>query len=216
MPNGVNFVIILVYGFLIWHDNIFIRGVALLDETGKNYEFASLEKRWLSWVFDGMFLFGTVILLISALAIFAKMLGIIHNQFFAGGGVSVFITVFYIVLIVAYFVIMPVKYGQTLGKMAVGTMLITVDGEKFTYLASFLRFIGYWINNITIVGWLSMVFNEKHRGFHDFIAGTIVINCEGKPQTKNFIVKLVLIAFAAAIIAVFITGGIKVEHQHLR
>lgn len=173
-----------------------------------------LKDRWIAFGLDGAFLFGVVIVLLSSTAILAKIFGVIDAPFFRQGWIAVTIVSFYILLILLYFVIMPVKYGQTLGKMALGLKVVSYDGQELTYLSSSIRLIGYCINNLTIIGWLWMFFNEENRGFHDIIANTKVIKCEANPEIKNKIIKLFLLGLFLAFAAMFVTGGIAIEHHH--
>ncbi len=155
-----------------------------------------------------------VTFLISSLAIFAKISGIIDYPFFRKGWVALFIILFYICLGPIYSIIMHGRYGQTLGKMAFGTKVVKDNGEPITYFTAFIRQLGYLVNMITVIGWFWILFDAKNRGFHDLIAKTILIKCEEKPKIKLIMITAISISFVLMIMAIFVTGGITIEHHH--
>ncbi len=66
--------------------------------------------------------------------------------------------------------------GATLGQMAVGVKITTVDGEDIDFGKALLRYIGYLASGITLgIGFLMIAFTREKRGLHDYIAGTVVI-----------------------------------------
>jgi type II secretory pathway pseudopilin PulG len=85
-----------------------------------------------------------------------------------------------LVLGVAYFTAVPVLWrGQTLGKTAAGLAIAREDGEPLSYVTTFVRYLGYLANILTLgIGFLVAAFTENKRGLHDYIAGTRVIQIE--------------------------------------
>ncbi len=66
--------------------------------------------------------------------------------------------------------------GATLGQMAVGVKITTVDGEPIDFGRALLRYIGYLASAIILlIGFLMIAFTREKRGLHDHIAGTVVI-----------------------------------------
>lgn len=68
-------------------------------------------------------------------------------------------------------------FKATPGKMAMGCQVVNAEtGEKLGVGRSIVRYIGYIISTIPLgLGFLWIVFNKRKRGWHDLIAGTVVI-----------------------------------------
>ncbi|MCH7616334.1 MAG: RDD family protein [Chloroflexi bacterium] len=66
--------------------------------------------------------------------------------------------------------------GATPGKMMFGLKVLTVDGDPIGLDKAVLRYIGLWVNALTLgIGYLFIAFRKDKRGLHDLIAGTRVI-----------------------------------------
>lgn len=67
--------------------------------------------------------------------------------------------------------------GQTLGKKMFGIRVLKEDGSPAGLGTAFLRWVGYLIAGIPFfLGFLWVIIDRKRQGWHDKIAGTIVIN----------------------------------------
>ena len=64
--------------------------------------------------------------------------------------------------------------GQTPGKRVLGLRVMRADGTRLRLGNALRRQVGYWISAIFYLGFLWILFDDKRRGFHDKIAGTIV------------------------------------------
>ncbi len=68
--------------------------------------------------------------------------------------------------------------GQTLGKKAMNIKVVRLDnGKTLDYMGAFLReIVGRFISGIVLLlGYLWVIGDEKKQGWHDKIAGTVVI-----------------------------------------
>ncbi|HKI63538.1 MAG TPA: RDD family protein [Burkholderiales bacterium] len=67
--------------------------------------------------------------------------------------------------------------SATPGKMAVGAKIVDAkSGKEPTNWQLFIRFIGYFISIVPLgLGFLWIAFDRKKRGWHDLIAGTVVV-----------------------------------------
>jgi uncharacterized RDD family membrane protein YckC len=75
-----------------------------------------------------------------------------------------------------YFTYFHGTIGQTFGKMIFGIRVIQSTGEKMTLGIGFLRWAGYSISTIVFcLGFVWIAFDGKKQGWHDKIAGTVVI-----------------------------------------
>jgi uncharacterized RDD family membrane protein YckC len=81
-----------------------------------------------------------------------------------------------------YFTYFHGTTGQTPGKMIFGLQVIQSTGEKMALGIGFLRWVGYIISAIFFyLGFFWIAFDGKKQGWHDKIAGTIVV------RTRNIV-----------------------------
>lgn len=77
-----------------------------------------------------------------------------------------------------YFAIMDVKFGQSLGKMAMKIRVQRVDSdENLDFVGAALReYIGRFICALTLgIGYLWVIWDPKKQGFHDKIGKSVVV-----------------------------------------
>ncbi len=67
--------------------------------------------------------------------------------------------------------------SATPGKIMLGLKIIRIDGaEKLTPQQSVVRYLGYYVSMLPLfLGFLWVAFDEKKQGWHDKLAGTLVI-----------------------------------------
>lgn len=66
--------------------------------------------------------------------------------------------------------------GQTPGKMLMNLKVVRMDGRPLQIQHVFLRSIGYLINTpILGMGWWWAIIDDDRQGWHDKLAGTIVV-----------------------------------------
>ncbi len=81
-----------------------------------------------------------------------------------------------------YFTYFHGATGKTPGKMIFGLQVVQATGEKMTFGIGFLRWVGYLISGLVFyIGFIWIAFDGKKQGWHDKIAGTVVI------RTKNIV-----------------------------
>lgn len=98
-------------------------------------------------------------------------------------------------LSMAYFTYLHGTMGQTLGKKILGLKVMQETGESMRPGLAFLRWVGYLINAVCMnLGFIWIAFDGRKQGWHDKIAGTVVIRAEyetrpdlwaKKPLTKE-------------------------------
>lgn len=78
---------------------------------------------------------------------------------------------------ISYFIYFTYKYNATLGKKAVGIMVIPENSEKLTLGRVIIReTIGKTISAIILyVGFIMAGFTSKKQALHDKLAGTVVV-----------------------------------------
>lgn len=80
-------------------------------------------------------------------------------------------------LFLLYFTLFTGEGGQTLGKKVLGIKVVRTDGSPITYSRSLLRACGYGVSTFffTFLGFLWAGWDRRKQGWHDKIAGTVVI-----------------------------------------
>ena len=82
-----------------------------------------------------------------------------------------------VVLHLAYHVLMLVACGQTLGKMAVGVIVVRRDGGPVGVMAACLRCLGGFLSAATLgLGYVGILVTREGRGLADMLAGTRVVD----------------------------------------
>ena len=65
--------------------------------------------------------------------------------------------------------------GQTPGKRVMGVRIVRTDGKRIKFGNALRRWIGYTLSAILFLGYLWILFDNRRRGFHDKLAGTMVV-----------------------------------------
>jgi len=88
------------------------------------------------------------------------------------------------IVMYGYFVILTKLFGQTLGKMVFGLKVIHESETKLTWgTVIFRELIGKFISEtIFFLGFITIAFSGKKKGWHDYFADTIVIQ-----ERKGFV-----------------------------
>lgn len=76
----------------------------------------------------------------------------------------------------AYFIFFWTLAGQTPGKMLMGLRITTSQGQPLSIGRSLRRFIGYIVSIMALwLGFLWILVDNRRQGWHDKIAGTLVV-----------------------------------------
>jgi uncharacterized RDD family membrane protein YckC len=84
----------------------------------------------------------------------------------------------FLVIGIGYFPYFWTKSGQTPGMKMMGIKVVRdVDGGPVTSGQAILRFIGYWVSGLVFyLGYIWIFVDSRRRGWHDLIAGTVVVS----------------------------------------
>lgn len=75
-----------------------------------------------------------------------------------------------------YFIYFHAVTGQTVGKLACGVQVVTAVGNRpLGWGRSIVRCFGYFLSSFLYLGFLWVVVNRRRRGWHDYLAGSVVI-----------------------------------------
>jgi uncharacterized RDD family membrane protein YckC len=84
---------------------------------------------------------------------------------------------FFLLFPVFYYVYLHGAYGQTFGKMALRIKVLNEDGTPLDYRKAFLRWLGYFLCDLTLnIGYLWVAFDPRRQGLHDKVCRTIVVH----------------------------------------
>lgn len=153
------------------------------ESTLQNVQLASLRRRWVAIVIDGIIVaIATVLLLVSSGAMASLDAAVLGNDELAmSEAFSQFqsntLTSNIVVSAIYNVVLMVLFNGQTLGKMLLKLRVIKKRGGRITILDAILRnVVGYTISQIFLVGYLWAVFDREKQAWHDKMAGTVVVD----------------------------------------
>ena len=143
--------------------------------------FAGAGARLLAYIIDSIILmvgFLVLFFVFTALAIGTAT----TDGELSGGAIGGFlfvalITIIMIIVTIAYFPWFWWKGGQTPGmKMFHIRVVRDIDGGPISGSAALLRLLGYWVNQVVFyIGFIWIFVDKRRRGWHDLIAGTVVI-----------------------------------------
>ena len=148
----------------------------------ENKHYAGFWQRALAMMIDGIIL--------SFIAFFFMIIGMValwkasapqdglHALRFNGTMAYFFMTWFIAAFLfkMFYFTYFHGTFGQTPGKMILRIRVQQIDGEEMTLGIGFLRWVGYIISGLPLyLGFLWIGIDPQKRGWHDRIAGTVVV-----------------------------------------
>ena len=91
-----------------------------------------------------------------------------------------FITFLVVIGYAVIYLWMVATKGQSPGKMAVKIKIVRMDGSSLGFGGVLLReIIGKFVSGLVIyLGYIWILFDDKRQGWHDKIAGTLVVRIE--------------------------------------
>jgi len=76
----------------------------------------------------------------------------------------------------AYFTHFHGSIGQTPGKMLLKLKVVRITGKNMTYGIAWVRWVGYILSRIPLcLGFIWIAFDCRKQGWHDKLAGTVVV-----------------------------------------
>lgn len=160
------------------------------------YKFAGFWRRFIAYMIDG-FIIGMVLIvlmIVAGVAYFAgsmtgdgkAVMSHMSNPAEQMASLSLWIWVFSTFLNMAYFTYFHGLTGRTPGKMLLGLQVVTVEGGPLNFGIAFLRSVGYLVSSFVFcLGYIWIGFDKKKQGWHDKIAGTVVIIREPEGSTAG-------------------------------
>lgn len=148
-----------------------------------NDSYGGFWRRCLAFLIDQIILYG-IYLVFFLIGVLSNAFGYLtHGDLFPPGASpylgSWFMTLYWgaVVIVTAlYFTFFVTFTGQTPGKMVLGLKVMPAEDGVMTFGMAFLRWVGYIVSSFFFyLGFVWIAFDPRKRGWHDKIAGTVVV-----------------------------------------
>jgi uncharacterized RDD family membrane protein YckC len=121
-----------------------------------------------AYAIDALVLYG-------ASAVLATIARLVFRELASGRAVQTALTLAVVAGSAVYWIVPHWRYGQTLGKAAVGVRVVDAAGGPVSLRAALVRLVGYWLSWLTFgIGYLIAALRADKRALHDLVAGTRV------------------------------------------
>jgi uncharacterized RDD family membrane protein YckC len=151
------------------------------------YKFAGFWRRFVAYTIDNIIInivFSILAVIITTAFVMGSMSGSsrawiadIANPSRLTSVTFLFI-IFYIFVSIVYFTYFHGIKGRTPGKMLLGLQVLSAEGNPIGFGTAFLRSVGYLVSSLLFtfpLGFIWAAFDRRKQGWHDKIAGTVVI-----------------------------------------
>jgi uncharacterized RDD family membrane protein YckC len=122
---------------------------------------------------------GLVIFIVLQFFRYGKILEFVGDLLGVDNPIAQFIGLIQPILflvVLLYFVFFWTFVGYTPGKALLGLRIVRQDGRPLSFGRALLRYLGYWVSAIPLfLGFIWIIFDHQHEGWHDKIANTHVI-----------------------------------------
>lgn len=149
------------------------------------YKYAGFWRRFIAYTIDGFIVSIIFIILavIAGIAFFAGTMSGGNNAWIAElsdpqriVSLTLWIWFFSLLINTAYFTYFHGSTGRTPGKMLLGLQVVSTEGGNISFGVAFLRSVGYLVSSFVFcLGFIWIGFDGRKQGWHDKIAGTVVI-----------------------------------------
>ena len=166
------------------------------------YKFAGFWRRLLAYTVDNIII-NIILVILSIIAVLAFVFGSADRQtwltdildptrmFYAVMTVLTIYFAIYILLSIAYFTYFHGIKGRTPGKMLLGLQVLSTEGTPIGFGIAFLRSVGYLVSSLLFtipIGFIWAAFDRRKQGWHDKIAGTVVIILPRENEVAGLII----------------------------
>jgi uncharacterized RDD family membrane protein YckC len=159
------------------------------------YKFAGFWRRLVAYVIDSTIItiIFFVLFMIAMMAFLFGAMSVDSSEWLAdlidptrASSLFIFTWIFYAAMMLAYFTYFHGATGRTPGKMLLGLQVLSADGTPISYSIAFLRAVGYLVSGVLFnIGFIWAAFDKRKQGWHDKIAGTVVIIREQENTTAG-------------------------------
>lgn len=110
----------------------------------------------------------------------------------------------------AYYIFMTKNYQATLGKQALGLMVLSEKGPELTLGQLVLReTVGKLLSTFTLlIGYIMAAFTDRKRALHDMLAGTVVVYKDPSKKRTGVIIAIIIVVVVGGMIILGILASI--------
>ena len=152
-------------------------------------KFAPHGGRLLAYIIDGLIVTAILVLMTIALSlVLVAVAGTSGRSSGLTGAVGVVGTILYVIGVLGvslgYFPYFWAKNAQTPGMKPFHLYVVRdSDGGRISGAQAFVRLLGYWLSAAVLyLGFVWVFIDARRRGWHDLIAGTVVIEKADTPR----------------------------------
>jgi uncharacterized RDD family membrane protein YckC len=141
-------------------------------------QYAGFVTRLLAWIIDRLIVTALVTFLGIAATWLVTTLNLdewLRTRQWAALIVLILLIAVPVVIRLLYNMGFWVLAGQTPGKRVMGVRLVRTDGGRVTWGNAIRREIGYLLSYILFLGYFWILVDDRRQGWHDKLAGTLVI-----------------------------------------
>jgi uncharacterized RDD family membrane protein YckC len=142
-------------------------------------EFADFAPRLVAYIIDGLIVGGLIVAAMLAWALIAFFGGAIRSDSMDPASWITLVIVLVVVIVIGlgYFPWFWSRSGATPGMRMMSLRVVRdADGGPISGGQAILRLVGYWISGAVLyLGYIWILVDKRRRGWHDLIAGTVVI-----------------------------------------
>ena len=147
---------------------------------GQGLIFAPHGPRLVAYIIDVLIVAGLVTAISVGLAIPMAAIAGAQPQDTLTAPIGILVALLVIVVLVVSFGYFPwfwARSGATPGMGMMGLRVVRDDnGGSLTGGTALLRLVGYWVSGaVFYLGFIWIFIDQRHRGWHDLIAGTVVV-----------------------------------------
>ncbi|MFC2023716.1 RDD family protein [Chloroflexota bacterium] len=154
--------------------------------------YAGFVTRLVAFVIDRAVI--SVVMLVIALAVryvldafpINQLLGFFEGQWQWAAILGVAV---YLAVAILYDIGFWMLAGQTPGKYLMGLRIVRTDADRLKFGNAVRREIGYVLSGILFLGYLWILFDNRRQGFHDKLAGTLVVYSWPEGELKGTFVR---------------------------
>jgi uncharacterized RDD family membrane protein YckC len=161
------------------------------------YKYAGFWRRLIAFTIDCTIISSifTFLFTIMSMAYFFGAIAANSEKFIADltdparFSLTVFLLLLFLIFInTVYFTYFHGATGKTPGKMILGVEVVSDEGSPISFGDAFLRSVGYLVSSLVFtipIGFIWIAFDKRKQGWHDKIAGTVVIIREAQDETAG-------------------------------
>ena len=171
------------------------------SNPGAGAMYASIGRRFLAQVVDGLVAFGVYFFM--GMAIAPRFGGTTEGGFKFTGGPALLLMALVGLVLLAYFVVAEATGGATLGKLAAGIQVQTVTGGRISLGAAVIRNVLRIIDGIAVylVAVISIMVTQRRQRLGDLAAETVVVGHPARGRQRVLALAIALAVLVAGVVA---------------